>query len=270
MDIFISWSGDRSHQVAKLLDHWIKLVLQASRPWISSSSIERGARWNEVIGEQLNKSTIGILCLTQDNKEKPWILFEAGALAKTLDNARVCPLLIDLEPVDVQPPLSQFNMVKPDEEGMRALASTLNSKLPNPLESQVFGDAFATYWPKFEAKFAEIITSTPKPPQKKREQTDVQAEMLSLLRGMDRRMAELENENALRKRASTAWTGSGSFSDPKVFTGKNSLAALSRAMETDSAKEVWLKALAKDEYERFKQSGIAEYIKQIEDSGDAS
>lgn len=269
MDIFISWSGDRSHQVAKLLDHWIKLVLQASRPWISSSNIERGARWNEVIGEQLNKSSIGVLCLTQDNKEKPWILFEAGALAKALDNARVCPLLIDLEPLDVQPPLSQFNMVKPDKDGIRALVVTLNSKLVIPLDGQVLNDVFETYWPKFEEDFGRILASTPKPIQRKRENVDVQAEMLTLLRGMDRRMADLEMENARRRKEITAWTSVGALSE-KISSSNNKLINSLASAKSESAKDNWIRSIAQIDLEKVRQMTTEEIIKQITDKGSDS
>jgi hypothetical protein len=32
MKIFISWSGDRSHKVAELLNEWLKCVIQAADP----------------------------------------------------------------------------------------------------------------------------------------------------------------------------------------------------------------------------------------------
>lgn len=81
MKVFLSWSGERSRLVATLLDEWLRCVLQAIRPWISTKDIDRGSLWFSEIQDQLQDVTTGIICLTQENKEKPWILFEAGALA---------------------------------------------------------------------------------------------------------------------------------------------------------------------------------------------
>lgn len=113
MKIFISWSGRRSQAVAEMLNDWIKCVLQASRPWLSTRDIDRGALWFSEIHDQLRDTSVGIICLTQENKERPWILFESGALAKGLSSNRVCTFLIDLKPSDLQDPLAQFNHTSP-------------------------------------------------------------------------------------------------------------------------------------------------------------
>ena len=119
MRIFISWSGDRSHQVAMLVRDWIRCVIQSVDPWISSEDIDRGAVWFSQISDQLNEVTTGIVCLTKENHNKPWILFESGALAKGISTNRVITLLVDLENGDmVNSPLSAFNHTKPDKEGI--------------------------------------------------------------------------------------------------------------------------------------------------------
>src|SRR5690349_13640049 len=116
MKVFISWSGARSRAVAELLNDWLKCVLQALRPWLSTQDIDRGALWFTEIHGQLNDTSIGIVCLTQENKNRPWILFESGALAKGLSTSRVCTLLIDLEPSDLDDPLAQFNHTFPRKD----------------------------------------------------------------------------------------------------------------------------------------------------------
>ena len=45
----------------------------------------------------------------------PWILFEAGALAK-IKNARVCTLLLDIKKADVEPPPGQFQATLVEQE----------------------------------------------------------------------------------------------------------------------------------------------------------
>ena len=96
MKIFISWSGERSRQVADLLSNWIQCVLQAVDPWLSSKDIDRGSLWFSEITNQLSNTHNGIVCLTKANLNKPWILFESGALAKGLNSNRVYTFLIDL------------------------------------------------------------------------------------------------------------------------------------------------------------------------------
>jgi len=109
MKVFISWSGLRSKATAELLSDWIKCVLQATRPWISTRDIDRGALWFSEISDQLKDTTVGIVCLTQENKNRPWILFEAGPLAKGLSSNRVCTFLVDLKTADLEdPPLSSI------------------------------------------------------------------------------------------------------------------------------------------------------------------
>ena len=89
MKIFISWSGEKSKKVALLLEEWIKCVIQATNPWVSTN-IEKGALWYSELSEQLSTISFGIICLTKENKEKPWIMFEAGALAQRFTSQQSC------------------------------------------------------------------------------------------------------------------------------------------------------------------------------------
>lgn len=82
MKVFLSWSGERSKQVANLLSSWLCCVIQATRPWISSKDIDRGSLWFSEINDQLKDTSVGIICLTKENKDRPWILFEAGLWLK--------------------------------------------------------------------------------------------------------------------------------------------------------------------------------------------
>src|SRR5229473_2295304 len=117
MDVFISWSGKRSQRVADALHRYLPQMINAVDPWLSSTDIEAGARWGADIAAKLEKSTVGILCLTPGNLESTWLHFEAGALAKTLENTFVCPYLFDLKPSDVKGPLAQFQAMTADEPG---------------------------------------------------------------------------------------------------------------------------------------------------------
>src|ERR1700734_3199682 len=113
MDVFISWSGPQSKQVAEALHHYLPLIINALKPWLSSADVEAGARWAVDIAGNLEKSKFGILCLTPGNLDSIWIHFEAGALAKTVDNKTfVCPYLLHVQPSDLTGPLTQFQAKK--------------------------------------------------------------------------------------------------------------------------------------------------------------
>lgn len=195
MKIFISWSGKRSKAVGELLDEWLQCVIQAVEPWMSSKDIDRGSIWFSQINDQLKDTGIGIVCITSSNLNKPWILFEAGALAKGLSSNRVCTFLIDLSPSDIGDPLSQFNHTLPNKDGVWSLVRTLNSALDdNMLTEKILENVFETYWPQFEKRFSQIIEETKDDAVEiKRDESDILGELLAVTRTLNRRMRSIEN-----------------------------------------------------------------------------
>ncbi len=200
MKIFISWSGERSKKIAELLDGWLRCVIQASSPWISSRDIDRGALWFTEINEKLSSVTFGIVCLTKENKTKPWILFESGALAKGLSSNRVCTFLIDIDnPNDLENPLAQFNHTLPTKESVWSLVRTINIALQEAaLHENVLDRVFETYWPQFEERFNEILKDTPDTPvDNTRQESDIMDEILSTVRMLNRRMRDIEKNQMM-------------------------------------------------------------------------
>src|SRR3954469_25409728 len=107
--VFISWSGDQSRRIAEGLHQLIPDVFQDVATFVSSNDIDAGSTWSTKILVELGVTEFGIICLTPDNLMKPWIHFEAGALAKrVMDKAKVVPYLWNLSSTDVAPPLSLF------------------------------------------------------------------------------------------------------------------------------------------------------------------
>lgn len=202
MKVFISWSGKRSQVVAELMNEWIKCVLQSSNPWISTRGIDKGSIWFTEISDQLKDTAAGIVCLTQENKDKPWILFETGALAKGLSTNRVCTFLIDLEPKDIEDPLAQFNHTTPDSASMWGLISSLNSCLEsNRLTDKILKQVFDTYWPQFDESFKQLLIDNPAkevvPP---RTDKSILSEILNNTRALTGRIRDLEAENESRNK----------------------------------------------------------------------
>ena len=116
--VFISWSGDRSLKVANSLQAWLKMVVQPIDVWFSDVNITPGLRWRHALGDELQKSQFAIVCLTRENMNAPWLLFEAGAIGRSLDESRVVPLLLDLSQSDVKGPLAEFQALPLDQIGI--------------------------------------------------------------------------------------------------------------------------------------------------------
>lgn len=208
MDIFISWSGERSKAVAELLKTWLKCVVQASKPWVSSQNISPGTVWFAQISERLNSSSIGIVCLTQENKNNPWILFEAGALAKGLADTRVCTFLIDLTTTDIQPPLSMFNATSPNREGLWMLVQQVNAGLKeNSLDQDTLQAVFDTYWPQFEEGLRNALDNYPLGErQPERSPESLLTEILQTTRGLSSRIDRVESGMLDRVLSPTTWS----------------------------------------------------------------
>jgi hypothetical protein len=196
LKVFLSWSGTRSRDVANLLSDWLGCVIQAARPWVSTRDLDRGSLWFGEINDQLQNTSVGVICLTQENKNRPWILFEAGALAKGLSTARVCTFLIDLEPKDIEDPLAQFNHTAPGRDNLHSLVKTINGSLGiAALDNRILDQVFETYWPQFESQFKAILDKTESAlPAKPRSKDDVLDEILEATRALTSRMRRLEIE----------------------------------------------------------------------------
>lgn len=157
MDVFISWSGERSRAAAEALRGWLPKIINAIKPWLSSEDIDKGARWSTDVASRLEAAKAGIICLTPNNLHSDWILFEAGALSKTLKNTFVCPFLIGLEPSDVRPPLAQFQATRATKDDVLKLLKTLNSALgDNALPDAHIDEAFEVWWPKLDSQLKAL------------------------------------------------------------------------------------------------------------------
>ncbi|MCP4546677.1 MAG: TIR domain-containing protein [bacterium] len=145
MDIFLSWSGERSKVVARALEKWLPKVLPGLRPWMSETSLRTGGIWQVDIFEKLRHCSIGILCLTRDNVNAPWIAFEAGSLGMgDREHSLVCPYLIDLEPSELRAPLSLANATRADAQGTLKLVQSIDKFLGGTGES--VESCFEEHW----------------------------------------------------------------------------------------------------------------------------
>lgn len=158
MKVFISWSGNNSKKLGETLRDWLPAVLQMVQPYFTPSDIEKGTRWNSEIAKELESSEVGILCVTRDNLHSDWVMFEAGALSKSLDKAHVCPVLFGIHNTDLAGPLKQFQTTEFDKEDFKKLVSVINNKLgENKLPAKVLDSVFEKLWPELKTKIDKIL-----------------------------------------------------------------------------------------------------------------
>jgi hypothetical protein len=154
--IFVSWSGERSRSAALGLKSLLLDVLGESLDVFISAHMEPGVVWVQELGRELEGSDFGILCLTQDNIQSSWLLFEAGAIAKNFGAARVVPYLID--DLVLTGPLSQFQHVRADHNETLRLLESINALRETPTQLDRLRRTFDKWWADLEQTLANLPT----------------------------------------------------------------------------------------------------------------
>ena len=89
MQIFTSWSGERSKAAALGLRSLLQDLFEDAVDVFISEHINPGEAWAVRLGRELEESEFGIICIAQENARAPWLLFEAGAIAKKFGTSLV-------------------------------------------------------------------------------------------------------------------------------------------------------------------------------------
>lgn len=190
MKVFISWSGERSHLLAEALHGWLPLVLHYVKPWLSEADVAAGDRWAQAVAKELETSNFGIICVTPENLASPWVLFEAGALAKSMQGAKVIPLLLNLEFSDISGPLAQFQAKKVEKTGLAEVIHSINQSSDQSVPEDRAKQLFTALWPEFEKQVESIPDEAPTE-KHMRPQHEIMEELVSGVRGLDARFREL-------------------------------------------------------------------------------
>jgi len=193
-NIFISWSGERGKAAAEAFRSWIPTVIQRAKPWMSETDIDKGSRGLDEIAKVLDGAKIGIACVTPESTNAAWLLFEAGALTKALnDKTRLCTVLLaGLRPEDLSGPLALFQATRVDKNDIWKLVKSINLAIgEEPVSETNLAAVFDALWPHLENQLrraeglsAEVAT--------RRDVPDMIAEILDLQRAAARRSAEAD------------------------------------------------------------------------------
>ena len=156
-----------------------------------------GSRWGYEIAKELEHAHFGLICLTRDNIDAPWIMFEAGALSKNLDMSKVCPILFGVDAGDLKGPLAQFQACKFERIEIYKVVKMINGEMGlRKLSDAILSSSFDTWWPKLEEGVKHIFKShSVKSVRPQRSERDLLEEMVGLRSGWD-----------FLRRHSTCWT----------------------------------------------------------------
>lgn len=168
MKVFISWSGEESKHIAEILrNHLTDFFNNSIEFWVSAEDISLGAVTFDVIRNALIESDMAILCLTAMNYNKPWILFESGAIfgknyfeitknktGKTTDNTSIIiPVLFDDVKIEnlSSSPLSKMQMCYFKENDIKRALKAINERSmivnnQKALSDNAFNRFFESIW----------------------------------------------------------------------------------------------------------------------------
>jgi hypothetical protein len=192
MKVFISWSGDQSKQLAEAIHWWLPHVLQFARPYFTPSDIDKGARWANEISKELEQSKIGIIAMTAENLTSPWIMFEAGAISKVVEEGLVCPIVFGIAKTDLVGPLASFQAIEFNKAEVRQLLATINNAAKDAaLKERSLNEAFDKWWPDLEQKVADISSAAQPPSEPQRNERDLLEEAVENTRTLIRELQGL-------------------------------------------------------------------------------
>jgi hypothetical protein len=235
MRVFISWSGDNSHEIAEELYKWMPSVIQSIVPYISSNDIEKGARWASDLAAQLEGTHFGVVCLLSENRAAPWIQFEAGALSKSLDRGKVAPILFGVDKAELaNNPLLLFNCTDFTKKEMLKLMRSINNASDEPpLKGELLDKAFELNWPSLETAIANVMAKVASAPAAKKqplddkhekaleEVTGLVREQLKRLLGMEEAISQLTRADVRQQDTRTMLAFGDALHDLCLEVGKN-------------------------------------------------
>ncbi|WP_221090610.1 toll/interleukin-1 receptor domain-containing protein [Deinococcus aquaedulcis] len=166
MKIFISWSGEKSKEVARILWDWLPSVVQSADPWMSDAELKGGERWSAEIEQNLLQAQFGIICVTPENQNSSWLNFEAGAISNTIGRAKLAPLLFGLKISELSGPLSQFHAKTFGKEDIYSLLDSINISSERPLPESRLRAIFESLWPNLISAINDLPSMITRPSPK--------------------------------------------------------------------------------------------------------
>ena len=108
--IFLCWSKRRSGSIAAACAKMLPEIISGIQP-IVSTEFQKGKEWSRLLRKDLGEARTGIVFLTPENVDSPWIHFEAGALATAVGSrdGDVFTYVYGFDPSRLAGPLSAYH-----------------------------------------------------------------------------------------------------------------------------------------------------------------
>lgn len=208
MHIFLSWSGTLSKNIANEFKDLLEQILPGNDVYVSNQEIRSGERWVANIGKGLEDASYGLLFVNPSNKDAPWILFEAGALAKSFSSSNVVPVLTNMSDADLSTsPLSQFQNRKLTKEDISTLILDINATSERPIAGERVLRSFEAFWPDSWSRIGKFIQDSER--QASSPKTDTASQIRNLQDAVSEVLKILRTSNA----------PVASMSAPRLMTG---------------------------------------------------
>lgn len=185
--LFISWSGELSKSIAEQLKLFFEETMQHIEPFFSPN-IPKGKLWLDEVNKAIDDSSVGILCLTPDNHDKPWVLFESGALSRV---ATVCPIAFKMNKDDIKAPINIFQSSNFEFEEFKQLFEDINKSTEGDISQKIIDRYFepdGSFY-KTQEKILSIISKSNGLSQK-------EDETIALLRAINRKLDKITENKA--------------------------------------------------------------------------
>ena len=145
-NIFIGWSGDLSKEIADILKKNIPYIIQCTNVFYSLENINSGDIWFNELVSNMEKSELGIFCLTKSNINNKWMRFESGFLSS--QKKKAIPLLIDLKASELEKndPFINSEACQITKEGFIKLCRAIVIFFGINLEEEIWKEALETRW----------------------------------------------------------------------------------------------------------------------------
>lgn len=125
MAVFISYSRTRSEAMAKAIESLIVEFLPNVH--VRMFPPASGSQYFSELDEWFSSITYAILCVTPENRNAPWMNYEAGVFSHKPGSV-VASLLLDMEPTDLPAPLDQRVAQRANPDGVAKLICDISTE----------------------------------------------------------------------------------------------------------------------------------------------
>ena len=188
-NVFLSWSKALAKEIAvKFRDDLEFIFGSRVTVFFSPDDIKSGQKAFYEINKQLNITNYGVFIVTEENKNAPWIFYEAGAIAKNERKCRVMVLLAGVGNNALQDtPLQQYQNCYLNEEGYKKIFMDIYELCAVRDKESTVMERISARWKENCKEYEDLMSGHGQAPISSADKLlDNQNEILKLMREMKR------------------------------------------------------------------------------------